>query len=194
MLAATSALTDHPPQMPRQAHSSSSRTETRHSYASTDRATIKKHTDVSPTDLPPAAPRTIDSLRNQVAEEIALKALRKVEHVDGKLSLLPKSPPFLPAPLSNPSPYPGVKIVVLVTSAGRGDINFLHHVSDSIESRWHLSTEPYLFIVAAAPPVSVRCRPKGKVTAAAGPPDRQGPAPHARTHACRHAPPSCAWR
>ncbi|KAI5833886.1 hypothetical protein K523DRAFT_412899 [Schizophyllum commune Tattone D] len=115
--------------MPQQSHYSSSRTITRHSYASTDRDINKKPTDISPLDVPPAAPRTIDSLRNQVAEEIALKALRKVEHVDG------------------------VKIVVLVTSAGRGDINFLHHVSDSIESRWHLSTEPYLFIVAAAPPV-----------------------------------------
>ena len=73
-----------------------------------------------------------------------------------RFSPLPKSPSSLPAPLITvqpPLPYLGVKIVVLVTSAGRGDINFLHHVSDSIESRWHLSTEPYLFIVAAAPPV-----------------------------------------
>ena len=71
-------------EMPQQRISSISRTETRHSYASTDRATIKKQSDISPLDLPPAAPRTIDSLRNQVAEEIALKVLRKVEHVDGK--------------------------------------------------------------------------------------------------------------
>ncbi|KAL1738708.1 hypothetical protein HDZ31DRAFT_69705, partial [Schizophyllum fasciatum] len=110
--------------------SSSSRTATRDSYASSRSATKHKAQDNSQLSaVPPAPPRTIDSIRSQVAEEIALKALRKVEHVDG------------------------VKTVVLLTSAGRGDLNFLHHVSDSIESRWRMSTEPYLFVVAAAPPV-----------------------------------------
>ncbi|TRM58272.1 hypothetical protein BD626DRAFT_410704 [Schizophyllum amplum] len=115
--------------MPQPSPSLTSRSVTRHSLStSSDRTTLKKARDTSHSEVQPAPPRTIDSLRNQVADEIALKALRKLENIDG------------------------IKIVVLVTSAGRGDVNFLHHIADAVEARWRLSTSSYLFILAAAPP------------------------------------------